>query len=202
MDKHSDQSERSWDRMRYFSVVFLILVIAGIVLISAGVTDPKPLGRKAEIRKLSPVEVEPDEPLVSWLQYPTISEPFTIRLKAALQKGSPDAGYGLALGHDSDGVVIAVSPTGYLTIYRWHGVNQTGSPILPWQVWPHVGRSRELNEIWVDVEGGEITGIRINREILWEEAIPISGFDIGLFAQGFDGPATIDFQTLEYFSGG
>lgn len=203
MDTQSDQTEQSFDWIRVALVVLLIIGILGILITSTGVFDPKPLGHTVAIYSLTPVELVSDEPNVTWLKEPIISEKLTIRLNAALREGSLDSGYGVALGNNRESVVIAVSPTGYLAIQRWQEVNGSEpdvTSILPWQVWPHVGRNDEMNEIWIDVEAGKITGIRINREILWEEAIPVTGTEIGLFAQGFEDAATIDFQSLEYFS--
>jgi hypothetical protein len=147
---------------------------------------------------------------------------------AAHQSGSPDSGYGLALGSSDEALLIALSPTGYLTIQEHQlqlgqafgtgltdspdelnnmiangpTANQTSDaimPILTWQPWPHVKTGTQTNEIWLDKRGSELT-VQINREYLYTGPTNFSPNKIGLWTAAFNEASTIDFKTLTIFS--
>lgn len=204
MHEHSSQTEKAWDWVRLALVAVLLLAVLGIILISAGIFDPKPLGYWQEQFQLSPIQTGPGETNILWLQEPIVSGVDTYRLNAAFQAGSIDSGYGLAIGDTMEHIIIAVSPTGYVSIQRYMNTNEMEpaiEQIFPWQVWPHVQKGQGANEIWVDVVESQITTIRINRELLWGKIISVDGKKIGLYSESFDGATTTDFQTLDYYSG-
>ncbi len=155
-----------------------VLLVGGtaviILLILSGLFDPKPVGELTATLPLSAQTIPAQTQQFYWLQEPLADGSSSLRLMAAHEDGETDIGYGLALGSEDDYLAVAVSPLGYLSVWRKSG--QEMNIILPWQTWPHVGRGLELNEIWLDMddwgrgdsgglENGRLT-IRINREWL------------------------------------
>jgi hypothetical protein len=135
---------------------------------------------------------------LSWLTATAPLTDHTLRLTAALGAGEVDSAYGLVIGDETQQLVVAVAPTGYVAI--WHNEGQEQQSIIPWRTWPHVGQDDETNELWLDIEGSTLTGVRINRELLWQGAQPVAGRRIGLWAETFGESARIDFKLLETFS--
>lgn len=181
-------------------ILFVAATAVTLLLILAGLFAPKPLGAFVGERPLSTLMIPGGTHRIEWLAELLPPAPYSLRLTAAYGEGEMDVGYGLALGVPADHLVVAVSPLGYVSV--WRHVEGETAVILPWQPWPHVRPGQGANEIWLDVdEGGEgrengrLT-IRINREQLWSGEIrPLSG-GIGLAGESFGETFTIDFQTL------
>lgn len=187
--------------LRWWFVGLVVATAVIILLILAGVNDPKPNGALVVERPLFPQIVAPQAPRITWLEESIPAGDYSVRLTARQEAGETgrgmDVGYGLVLGIDDAHIAVAVSPLGYLSV--WQEVDDEMQVIFPWQTWPHVGRDLAENEIWVDVDGNGRLTIRINREFLWEGEIePVSG-QIGVIAESFGEAAIVDFQTLQIF---
>ena len=213
----SEKRESETRRWLGLAVVLVLLgTVAGIGLISSGVFDPQPHGELASEVALEVQSVEANSQLLTWLDQPLpAGNPFSVRLSSAHDNGETNIGYGLVIG-DADGyLVTAVSPLGYVS--AWSGSEATrlpedgesqssqasstvGQVILPWQTWPHVKTGSGPNEIWVDVENGNLTTIRINRELLWQGNLPLEGQLAGLWLESFGGAAEVEFQELQMFA--
>ena len=126
-----------------------------IMLIAAGVFDPKPVGQRQTVLPETSLTVSQPGQSIRWLREPLPAGDFSLRATAVWQTGTQDSGVGLAV----DDFVVAVSPLGYVL------VQQAGEPVLPWQPWPHVQPGGNPNELWLDIRGSEIS-VRINRELL------------------------------------
>jgi hypothetical protein len=204
MNEQINQPDKAWDWSRLALVAVLVLAILGIILVSSGVVDPKPTGGYLASIALTPLDLEPGESRISWLPEPSLGDLDTIRLHASLRAGSLDSAYGLAIGDRTDSIIITVSPTGYLAVERRLAADRSQPKtmqILGWQPWPHVRKHMDQNEIWVEIVDDDITTIRINRELLWNQEIPVKGSKVGLFGQSFSESAMIEFQTMEYYFG-
>jgi hypothetical protein len=186
-----------------FFILFVAVIM--IVLIMAGVFDPKPAGplitaarpgryslREAGEAALIPLE----SPLVN--HHPAR---YSVRLTGIFINGETDSGYGLVLGK-KERIFIAVSPLGEAAVWQSSPVGKTDYHV-PWQPWPHVRQGSVPNEIWVDVEdlgpNLQVTA-RINRELIWRG--PVEGItpEAALWLAAFDGPSTVDMVGLEWFS--
>lgn len=193
----------AWRWLSILAVMLLLVIAGGIILISSGVFDPKPLGTvKTEI-PLKPSEIQSNSQELNWIERRLSFELGTIRLNASRLSGEADVAYGLAIGEENDYLVVAVSPLGYYSIWRGSGVGGQAEKIevvKPWQTWPHIRLGDSDNEIWIDIQDDRITSIRINREILWQKPLPIRKRGIGLWVQSFGEPAVIDFQKMELYS--
>jgi hypothetical protein len=177
-------------------------IALSIALISAGVFDPKPQGKLADSFGIDQTLTVSGNQQTVWFDQSIPPGSYTIRLSANLATGDLDNGYGLLLGNEDEYVGVAVSPLGYVTM--WQSVAATGDTpqqisILPWQTWPHVNKNQDSNEIWIDVTTGDVSSVRLNRETLWQGSVPLSEHRYGIWANAFDGPANIDFSTLELF---
>ncbi|MFN2222300.1 MAG: hypothetical protein ACK2UH_07095 [Candidatus Promineifilaceae bacterium] len=194
-EKHHDDP---WRWLNWSAVLIFAGAVIMIALISAGVFDPKPIGRLQETLSLGQVDVGAKERRLDWLGQETPGTDFSLRLTAALTSGELDSAYGLAVGDETRYLVAAFSPTGYVAFWQQDG--ERLDKIIPWRTWPHIRPEFEANELWLDVANGQLTAIRTNREILWQGAKSVDGQRIGLWAQTFATPATFDFQQLEIFA--
>ena len=164
-----------------------------IILITAGVFDPQPVGQmQSNLPATSLTTSEPGQ-LIRWLDEPLPSSDFSVRGTAVWQSGSQDSGVGVALGNETNSFIAAVSPLGYVM------VQQNNEAILPWQPWPHVQLNDAPNEIWIDVRGEELS-VRINRELLWEGNYELSEQQLGLFGANFGETAIYQFQSIQIFA--
>jgi hypothetical protein len=201
---HSRESvpPATWRWLGLSAVLILIVAVTMIGLVSTGRFDPKPLGPLQQQMTFDAREIAAGESALSWPLQLEPESSFTVRLTAALEEGETDMGYGLALGSEADYVIVAVSPTGYVTIEpEVESVSQpTPSDSIPWQTWPHVRTGQQTNEIWANVVEGSLAEVRINRELLWQGDLLLDDNQIGLWAESFGGPATVDFSSLEIFS--
>jgi len=186
-----------WRWLNWSAVLILSGAVILIGLISAGVFDPRPIGRLLLTLPLQQVDVGAKERRLKWLDQTAPPTDFSLRLTAALAGGEVDSAYGLALGDESHYLVAALSPTGYVAVWRQDG--QRLEKVIPWRTWPHIWPELDVNELWLDVSGGQLVAIRTNREILWQGQLALAGRRIGLWAESFAGPATFDFQQLEIF---
>jgi hypothetical protein len=193
-DEHQDDP---WHWLNWSAVLILGGAVIMITLISAGVFDPKPIGRLLLTVPLKQVNVGAEEKRLDWLDEPAPAPDYSLRLTAALGGGEVDSAYGLVLGNETRYLAAACSPTGYVAIWQQDGDRL--NKIVPWRTWPHVRPELEANELWLDVEDGQLTTIRTNREILWQGQLAVDGRRIGLWAESFAGPVTVDFQQLEIF---
>jgi hypothetical protein len=178
----------------------LVLIAAAIMvgLIAAGLFDPKPVGRLSSEIPLYQVYVGRKEGNSLWLDQTAPGANYSVFLSGALSSGELDSAYGLVLGTEEQNLVAAVSPTGYVSLWN-QGLDQADD-IIAWRTWPHINRKFGTNELWLDVVGDQLVSVRTNREILWQGEQPLTGRRIGLWAQSFADPATIDFQHLQIFS--
>ena len=132
-----------------------------------------------------------------------------MRLRAKPSGGETDIGYGLVVGDDDLYLLVALSPLGYLTVRYVSDTDEANSGDatrqqskesgLPWQTWPHIRTGEQSNEIWLDVNDGAVSGVRINRELLQTEDFPLRGNQIGLWVESFGDSAEIDFAEMELF---
>lgn len=175
-------------------VLLLATAVLLIILIMAGLFDPKPVGQRRQTLPEARLQILEQGQDVAWLDVDLPDGDFSVRGTAVLQTGNPDSGVGLALGSEANAFIVAVSPLGYLL------VQQADEAILPWQPWPHVQPAGEPNEIWIDVRGNEGT-VRINRELLWRGDVVLSGRGLGLFSEGFGGETAVyTFPSTEIYA--
>ncbi|MDX1614720.1 MAG: hypothetical protein R3300_10460, partial [Candidatus Promineifilaceae bacterium] len=180
-----------WLNLATVAVVTAIAV--GIAAISAGLFDPQPIGHLQRLYTLNGARVADQNDRVHWLEQPHLTHDGSLRLTAALVGGELDSGYGLVLGQPNSHLLVAVAPTGYVTIQN-HSARQ--DILLPWQTWPHVRQRLGQNEIWLDIRQDHLVTVRINRELLWEGRLPLAGPDVGLWLRSYGQPAQIQFAEL------
>ena len=199
-----ESSNSRFSRWLGYSAIFIfLLIILGIALISAGIFDPKPVGRTRQIIKPGRMEVPAGGYEVKELDELQARESQTLRLTGLLMEGETDIGYGLMIGPPSQKIGIGISPLGYLTVWQTNGdSNDTAEAELniPWRTWPHVRLENEANEIWIDIRGRNLEAIRINRELLWQGDTPIELAPVSIWVESFGESALIDYPKLEVFS--
>lgn len=176
---------------RWAAFLLLGSILLMILLISSGWFDPKPVGSLRWQKILPPQTIVAGLPQITWLEEVETAD-YSVRATAVHQSGEKVIIYGLVLGSETDYLVAAVSPLGYVSL--WQG----DTVLLPLQPWPHVYNGAEPNEIWVDVEKGQLT-VRINREILWEGEIAVAG-GIGVMAKSWGETAVIQFPSVQLFT--
>lgn len=195
--KHHSPPPNVWRGLGLAAVLLLLGSITSIVLISAGVFDPQPIGQLTDRRPLHAQGVAAGEMRLTWLPETLAGDAFTVRVTAAWAEGEQDVGYGAAAGSDGDYLAAAVSPLGYAAVW----LEQAGQRemVLPWQPWPHVQQGPKVNEIQIEVAGERVT-VRVNRERLWEGEHAIQSAAAGLVAQSFGQDTVIDFRELTTFT--
>lgn len=176
------------------AVGVLLAAIGGILVISAGLTDPTPAALSTRSISLEKITLPAAVSQISWVTATPPEPHLDIRLTAAWAAGDPDAAYGLILGDPSIYLAVAVSPAGYLAL--WLCENGEEHYLLPWQTWPHVRPGAAGNEIQIEKQGNRII-VRVNREQLWSGLDPTSGAQTGIVAQSFTNPTTIQFERLQ-----
>ncbi|MCB8939721.1 MAG: hypothetical protein H6655_15020 [Ardenticatenaceae bacterium] len=165
-----------------------------IILIAAGVFDPKPVGTLQASLPVASLSLNQPGQTVVWLEDPLPAGNFSVRGTAVYQQGNLDSGVGLALGSQADAFVVAVSPLGYVLVQQGEAL------LLPWQPWPHVGLAEAPNELWLDVRGESVT-VRLNRELLWQGTLHLAARQLGLFGEGFGGETAVyTFPSLQIYS--
>lgn len=198
-----EQGRRAWRLLRL--IAFGLLGLAGlvVVLIAVGMFDPRPFGQLMRtdnpgIRTLPATGAATFPQSTPW---PAPPDRFSVRLRAAYTDGQADIGYGLALGDEGGRLIVAVSPSGYVSV--WEERNGATINHLPWQPWPHARPGPAENEIWLDVDTigdrSQVTA-RVNREQLWQGEIKRLSPQVALWLGSFDGPANVDFRALEWFA--
>lgn len=198
MTESNETRDDPWRWLNWSVVLVLVATATMIGLISAGVFDPRPVGQSLGEISLQEISLDSEESRLIWLEHSAVAPDFSLRMTAALSGGELDSGYGLVLGSEDSYLAVAFSPVGYVSFWRQDGDRLDN--IIPWRTWPHVRHGQEENELWVDVKASTLTSIRTNGEILWQGDEAVSGEEIGLWAQTFDGPATFDFRRLEIFA--
>ena len=176
---------------RWTAVILFGSILLIVLLIGSGWLDPRPVGSLRWQRALPPQMIAAEQDEVMWLEEVTTAD-YSVRVRAVHHSGERDIIYGLVLGSESDYLVAAVSPLGYVGL--WQGSHV----LLPLQPWPHVHRGSEPNEIWVDVENGQVT-VRLNREILWVGAVAVAG-GVGLMGESWGETAVIQFESIQLFT--
>lgn len=184
-----------WRGLGLAAVLLLLLSVATIAAISAGIMDPGPAGPPLARHTLGSRQTKAGEERHMWIAgVPTGA--YTVRLTAAHAGGEPDSAYGLILGNDDGYFVAALSPLGYAAVWEQQGAIREMH--LPWQPWPHVETGSTSNEIQVDVTGDAVT-VRINRELLWQGRASLPDPAAGIFLQSFGRATTVDFQTISFY---
>ncbi len=194
-----------WRALRAAAMLLLALAVCLVALTALGFFDPRPSGplRHSEQPGLQSTAGDGPAFLPQPAPWPPESAPrqYSLRLTAANAGGELDSGYGLALDDGAQGLFVAVSPLGYAALWQ---TGRDGAPDYsrPWQTWPHVWPGRQANELWLDVaqtDGGSVVTVWINRELFARETLDFFPRRAGLWWASFGGPATVDFQKLEWF---
>ncbi|MEW5986692.1 MAG: hypothetical protein AB1791_08670 [Chloroflexota bacterium] len=190
-----------WRGLGWSAVLLLLTAVLVISLVSAGVFDPKPVGRLSYQQSLAAETVPAQATLIEWAPVAHLPDAFTARLTAAYQRGNANVGYGLVVGGEKDYLAAAVSPFGYVAVWRQGGKQAGGLHYysLPWQTWPHIRPADQTNEIQVDVQDSRVT-VRVNRELLWQGEVALSGRQVGWLGQSFDEAAVVQFQELRLYA--
>lgn len=172
-----------------------------ITLITAGLFDPKPVGQRMRTWPATAQTAPAQGQYITWLPEPLLPGSFTVRTAVAHQSGELDSSAGVALADDCTVVIIAVSPLGYVTVHQTPPLTDYCLPItaVPWQPWPHIRPNDELNELWVDVEDGQLR-VRLNRELLWVGDAFFQPALVGLYSESFGETAVFHFQQIELFA--
>ncbi|KAA3659334.1 MAG: hypothetical protein DWQ04_22625 [Chloroflexi bacterium] len=209
MNADERRFEEKWLQMlRGTAVSLLVLGIVGSFLVRSGLFDPKPVGELQEsFQPVGKITVGEDRK-VEWLDVTMPDGDFSVRGTAVYQSGSPDSLYGFLLGNETENIIVAVSPLGYVTIEQSTVNNQQStinqppahSPqsLFPFQTWPHVRTGTVPNEIWIDVIGNQVT-VWLNRELLWVGEVDIVGRQIGVVGESFGETAVFDFKQIQLF---
>jgi hypothetical protein len=193
---------RKWGWVRTFGAVILAGVVLAVIVIKAGLGDPRPFGSKIVTAELEQLSTTTGARSILPLDTVTMpSPPFSLKLRAALQHGNPDSAYGLLLAGATGSTAVMVSPLGTVAVTKEQrdGDHLATEAILPWQTWPHVHHDHETNEIWLDV-GVDEASIRINGELLWSGPLAGDISGLALLGESFSDTAVIDFQQLELFA--
>lgn len=173
------------------ALVTLHLLLISLGLIAAGVFEPSHVGERVSLPAVT-LSLAAGQESLHWLPG-ALPDTFHMVIQGALQTGALDSGYGLVLGTPTCHVGMGVSPTGYLTL--WQSVQGRAAVLLPWQPWPHV-TLEAANEIWVNVEGEQISW-RINGEQVWQGRAPCAAGtrQAGYWAAAYGGPAVMRLNT-------
>jgi hypothetical protein len=191
-----------WRLLGAAAVLLLLSTVLGIGLISAGIFDPKPIGSLQRVMVLKPISLEPGAEEAFWQIEAIEQERASLRLRAAWRGGENDVGYGLSIGSKENYLVVGISPLGYATVqHRGTAISEEPGQalILPWQPWPHVRTDRLQNEIWVDIEHGFVTSVRINGEILLSGSFALPGEMVGMWLQSYGQGVEVLFEDLRLY---
>jgi hypothetical protein len=175
-------------------VVMGVTAVCLIALIASGMFDPKAIGEPVQTWENKRVTAVAHQQNITWLPGQLPPGNFSLRATLAQQSGEPDSGAGMLLANDCANIIIALSPLGYATIQQQPLI--TG---FPWQPWPHVRTGSQPNEIWVDVEDGQME-VRINRELLWAGESPFIPERVGIYGESWGMDAVYNFQQIQLFS--
>lgn len=187
--------------LRLAAVALLVTAAGAVILIWSGAFDPLPASPVLQTERPGRLSL-PGHGEAFFPQPASPAATNSIRLTAAHAGGELDSGYGLRLGDDAQGLTVAVSPLGYVTV--WETRDGDKFDILPWQTWPHVRLGDEANEIWLVIEGdGEVQQVMVwvNRELLWQGTVQALPVGLAVWLASFDSPVTVDFQTVEWIGG-
>jgi hypothetical protein len=194
-------SNNIWRGLAIALALTLITSLSLVTLVALGVFDPKPLGPNTINQNLQSLLVDQNSESTHWLKDIQPEDNYSIRLRAHKIKGESDIGYGLVLGKPEHKLIFAVSPLGYLSFWRELQENDKKfeERYIPWRTWPHIHKGTDQNEIWLDIEDGLVTSIRLNRELLNADPVSVPGREIGLWLKTFGDPSEISFDRVEVF---
>jgi hypothetical protein len=205
-DGDARQPAAAWRLIRAVAAVLVAVSALLIALIAAGAFDPRPFGPLVRVDHPGVLQTMAASGSLDMQTSPWSSgshpDRYSVRLTAALADGEADSGYGLALVGEDGQLLVAVSPTGYVTVRE---MCDGEPPIdrLPWQPWPHVRPGTQANEIWLDARqvnaGIEVTAW-VNREQLWSGTLGWMPDGVALWLSSFGVAAAVDFSTLEWFA--
>lgn len=204
--ENTDREHQIGRAVRFAAALLFGGVALLVVLIAGGMFDPRPFGSllrhdRPGVHALPAASERAIPQSPPWLP-DAPPRRFSVRLTAALTGGDVDSGYGLALTDGAEQLLIAVSPTGAVVVREADG-SAPPTYHLPWQPWPHVRPGTAENEIRLDVTrtdaGAEVTAW-VNRERLWHGATDWTPSDVALWLGSFDGPASVEFRALDWFS--
>ena len=156
----------------HFLNLLLICLIGGtlLLLVLSGLRtfDPEPAGQVVWQSDSVELRAYAGSTETLWYSTPLPADRFALELRARHESGDRDAAFGLILGQEDGEVVVAVSPLGYVAIWKQNALHSLESAefLLPWQTWPHVNPDDQENEFQIDAHGDEIT-VRLNHEQLW-----------------------------------
>lgn len=195
--------------LRLGAVVLGLTAVSLFLLIVWGTFDPKPIGELTGTAGPHTLTIPPQDQKIVWLPEMPPSGNFTVRATIKHQSGELDSGSGLALGDGCTAVIITLSPLGYVSIRQNSLITNNPLPYMkwshsditemPWQPWPHVHTGSDPNEIWLDVEDGQLR-VRINRELLWTGDLPFQPTQAGLYGESFGDTAVFDYQQIMLFA--
>lgn len=186
----------------FTAVLILSVLMLGIILISAGIFDPKPLGTKNQSIVPGLLSITAGQEKSELIPAVPYHDTFSLRLTASLKEGEQDSGYGLIVGPSEDHIGVAISPLGYLTLWQVTTASvstNNNKQIIPWRTWPHIRQGTQENEIWLDIKDRHLIRILVNREILWEGEIPIQGKAVFVWGASFGEAAIFDFSKLDVY---
>lgn len=187
--------------LRWAAVILGVTAVLFFLLIALGVFNPQPLGQQTWTAEPLTLMIPAADRQITWLAEPLPTGSFTVRGMVIHQSGELDSGAGLVLADEDTAVTIAISPLGYVTIQQTEPITDFRilNSEMPWQPWPHVHTGSEPNEIWVDMDDGQMR-VRINRELLWTGDLPFQPTRAGVYGESFGGTAVFDFQQITLFA--
>lgn len=151
--------------MRRVYFLFLAGLLIVILMIGAGLFDPKPVGSATQ--QIANRALEPTAgSSVFWLA--ETGTDFSVRARMR----TVTATFAVVIGQEDDYKAIAVDPDGYYAIWQ---ETQQRHYLQRWQPWVHLtptSNGAQQHEVWLDVRDRRVT-IRFNRELL-DDSILIS----------------------------
>jgi hypothetical protein len=172
--------------LQFGGVVMGVTAVLLISLITSGMFDPKPVGELAQTWPPLTLTIPAQEEQITWLPELLPASNFSLHTTLTYQSGEPDGGAGIVLATDCANIIIVLSPLGYATIQQ-QPLPAVHCPLLtdfPWQPWPHVRTGTQANQIWANIEDGQMQ-VRINRELLWAGEMTFKPERIGIYGESW-----------------
>ncbi len=136
------------------SLWLLFAALAGtllmVLLVRAGVWDPRPVGTLFADHSLGQISG------VQWVE--PVDGAFSVQIETVSAETTA-----LLLKNDAETLHIAINPVGFFSI--WTDTDGSVQPHYPWQTWPHI--EPNVNEIWLDVRA-DGWSLRFNKELFYE----------------------------------
>lgn len=194
---HASSSPRPavWRALGLGAVFLLVAAATGIALISSGRLDPRLPGPLQAELVPQRVQVGAEETALLWQELALPEPPYTVRLQAT-SSGAETVAYGLALGGAAHYLSVVVSPAGYMSV----SAQQAGvqEEVLLWHSALDDVPPPEV-EIQIDVHDDGTATVWVEREIVWEGEMAVTGGQVGLLARGEGGAATVVFEGAQVF---